>query len=76
MCLVSVPPVQGKLFHDYFADAEQQGPPEMRRALTDFFRQLFNIDVSNLSKEVNFPTIEEAIGILDLAELGSVKDFV
>src|SRR5918912_768834 len=62
-------PVQGKLFHNYFADAEQQGPAEMRLALTTFFRRVFNIDVSNLSAEVNFPTFEEALGILDLAEL-------
>jgi len=42
----------------------------MHQELSEFFKTMFHIDVSasNLDSE-NFPTFEEALGLLDLAEL-------
>ena len=59
-------PLQSELFHQYFAGS--QGAHErMRGRLAQFFDLMFSIDVG-LAK-VAFPTFEEALGILDLAEL-------
>ena len=66
-------PIQNKLFRDYFKickAAGNYGYTEMERKLATFFMLMFDIDVDhgNLDNIV-FPTFEEALGILDLAEI-------
>jgi NAD-dependent SIR2 family protein deacetylase len=61
-------PMQSELFHKYFAGAKQ-GPEAMKMGLAKFFRLMFSIDVAAPQNDVDFPTFEEALGILDLAEL-------
>jgi len=72
-------PMQSNLFKDYFesvrdqplVDAPPNSPLRMKKELSDFFEAMFSIRISrkgNLSK-INFPTFEEALGLLDLAEI-------
>lgn len=74
-------PVQNKLFQDYFKLCRARGnfgSSDMEKQLASFFLSMFDIDVKNgnLDKIV-FPTFEEALGILDLADARneSFKDF-
>lgn len=63
-------PIQNELFSEYFKDISQKDRfSNMNRELYKFFKQMFNIDIFNddMSK-VNFPTFEEVLGLLDLAE--------
>src|SRR5262245_34723287 len=69
-------PTQNDLFRDYFSfiKTSRSRPwgdynQDMERELRTFFSLMFDIDVDqeNLG-QVNFPTFEEALGILDLAE--------
>lgn len=59
-------PLQNDLFREYFKDL-QESPLEMRTDLAKFFQSMFGINVAQA--QVEFPTFEEALGILDLAEL-------
>jgi NAD-dependent SIR2 family protein deacetylase len=72
-------PIQSDLFVDYFlsaqdqslADAAANSPLRMKEVLSDFFQAVFNIEIPadpKLLREVVFPTFEEALGLLDLAE--------
>jgi NAD-dependent SIR2 family protein deacetylase len=72
-------PIQSNLFKDYFhsvkdqplMDAPPNSPLWMKKELSDFFKAMFNIEVPKNTKkldEVAFPTFEEALGLLDLAE--------
>jgi hypothetical protein len=73
-------PLQSHLFYDYFNSLPQNGiANEMDRELATFFDIMFGVNVDNkenLRPEM-FPTFEEALGILDLAEgrKESLKDF-
>ncbi len=73
-------PIQNALFSDYFAAANSGSVSHsMDRELATFFFEMFGVDVDNqqaLTTAV-FPTFEEALGILDLAERRkeSLKDF-
>ena len=74
-------PIQTNLFRDYFKLIKTRGnfaTPEHERELATFFALMFDIDVDNgnLDKAL-FPTFEEALGVLDLADLKneSFKDF-
>jgi NAD-dependent SIR2 family protein deacetylase len=60
--------MQSELFRKYFTGAVQ-GPESMKQGLAKFFRLVFGIDVATVQNDVDFPTFEEALGILDLAEL-------
>lgn len=64
-------PIQSHLFYDYFTTLPQHGNAnEMDRELATFFDIMFSVNVDdreNLKPEM-FPTFEEALGILDLAE--------
>lgn len=63
-------PIQNELFIEYFKDLKPTDyDKEMNRELYRFFKQMFNIDLKkdNIDK-INFPTFEEVLGILDLAE--------
>ena len=40
----------------------------MNKELTKFFKDLFFIDVTSDVDSINFPTFEEVLGVLDLAE--------
>jgi len=64
-------PIQSNLFRDYFKSLPRTPPVrEMDRELATFFDSMFGIDVDERDKldQVSFPTFEEALGILDLAE--------
>lgn len=66
-------PIQSNLFKEYFKLIKHRGKhhsAEHERELATFFLLMFDIDVDNdnLDNAV-FPTFEEALGILDLADL-------
>lgn len=63
-------PVQSALFREYFQSTVIQGrvDTEMKTALEQYFLQLWGIDVRDDLAGVNFPTFEEALGILDIAD--------
>jgi NAD-dependent SIR2 family protein deacetylase len=73
-------PLQDRIFQEYFESLriKRNVHHAMEGELATFFRQMFGIDVNydNLSA-VPFPTFEETLGILDLAERRreSLKDF-
>lgn len=72
-------PVQNRLFKDYFLMSNNRGLAAEKwydNDLATFFLEFFGIDVHN-NPDVNFPTFEEAIGMLDLANLKneSFKNF-
>lgn len=63
-------PIQNELFSSYFKYILPLNPnSEMNEKLRVFFKEIFNIDVINddLDK-VNFPTFEEVLGVLDMAQ--------
>ena len=63
-------PIQNEIFSRYFKYNLPKHPDsEMNKKLVDFFKEIFNIDVldDNIDK-VNFPTFEEVLGILDMAD--------
>ena len=74
-------PIQTNLFKDYFnliRTRNRCATPEHERELATFFALMFDIDVDNDNLDnAQFPTFEEALGILDLADLKneSFKDF-
>ncbi|MGL5329713.1 MAG: SIR2 family protein, partial [Peptostreptococcaceae bacterium] len=63
-------PIQNEIFIQYFKDLtiNDYNKP-MNRELHRFFNQMFNIDlIKDKIENINFPTFEEVLGILDLAE--------
>lgn len=66
-------PIQTNLFKDYFKlikNRERYTTPEHERELATFISLMFDIDVENGNLDnALFPTFEEALGILDLADL-------
>src|SRR5215216_4899143 len=61
-------PVQDALFKSYFNSASRLSD-DMDRILADFFSIMFSINVnSGVLAETLFPTFEEILGIIDLAE--------
>ena len=66
-------PLQQNLFRDYFSELQAEIAAggvrhEMDKDLTDFFFSFFGIDVSDpASSKREFPTFEEALGIIELA---------
>lgn len=63
-------PIQNELFTDYFKYIlPNHINSDMNKNLRSFFKEVFNIDVlkDDLDK-VDFPTFEEVLGILDMAE--------
>ncbi|RDY24276.1 hypothetical protein CHF27_004120 [Romboutsia maritimum] len=63
-------PIQNELFSKYFKDITKEDcKSDMNRELYKFFKQMFNIDILKDNTDVvNFPTFEEVLGLLDLAE--------
>ena len=63
-------PIQNELFSQYFKYILPQNKnAKMNKELSKFFKDLFFIDVENQDVEkINFPTFEEVLGVLDLAE--------
>lgn len=75
-------PVQSKLFREYFKSDRRQPEgaayEEMDRELGTYFERFWGIDVDHQDlDEANFPTFEEALGLLELAESQAefFKDF-
>lgn len=64
-------PVQSNLFKEYFILLKNRDTPYSKheRELITFFKSMFDIDVSNNLESTIFPTFEEALGILDLADV-------
>ena len=63
-------PVQSELFRDYFQSTSIQGrvDPQMKEALQRYFERLWGIHVDGGLADTKFPTFEEALGILDIAD--------
>lgn len=63
-------PIQNELFSQYFKYILPKNKNKrMNRELAKFFKDLFFIDVINDDVEnINFPTFEEVLGVLDLAD--------
>lgn len=63
-------PIQSELFSRYFKDiALKDQESDMNIELKRFFKQMFNINIfEDDLNTVNFPTFEEVLGLLDLAE--------
>lgn len=63
-------PIQNELFSHYFKYIlPKDKNKKMNRELAKFFKDLFFIDVINDDVDkINFPTFEEVLGVLDLAE--------
>jgi len=74
-------PIQTNLFRDYFNLLRRRGghyAHEHERELATFFQLMFDIDVDHDNLDMAmFPTFEEALGVLDLADFKneSFKDF-
>ncbi len=74
-------PIQNNLFRDYFKLLRKRGghyQQEHERELATFFQLMFDIDVDNGNLDTAiFPTFEEALGVLDLADIKNeaFKDF-
>lgn len=63
-------PIQNELFSNYFKYSLPLHPDsQMNIKLREFFKEMFNIDVVlDDIDNINFPTFEEVLGILDMAE--------
>lgn len=63
-------PIQSELFREYFKNVKEKDYySDMNIALYKFFKEMFNIDIRKDDMEkVCFPTFEEVLGLLDLAE--------
>jgi NAD-dependent SIR2 family protein deacetylase len=61
-------PIQRELFKNYFRSRNIKKYPEMFGELSKFFKAIFHIDLSKSIENIDFPTFEEALGILDLSE--------
>ena len=65
-------PTQNNLFRDFFKTIREEEniiSSEMERELATFFYLMFDIDVDhNDLDNIQFPTFEEALGVLDLAD--------
>lgn len=61
---------QGSLFKDYFEMIKKRGGrrKDHEKELARFFDQMFGIKVNKRMEGIEFPTFEEALGILDLAD--------
>ena len=74
-------PIQTNLFKDYFNLIRSRNrfvTQEHERELASFFALMFDLDVDNGDLDnMLFPTFEEALGVLDLADLKNeaFKDF-
>jgi NAD-dependent SIR2 family protein deacetylase len=71
-------PVQNNLFKEYFKSVKSEpivkatgnDPLQMKSQLALFFKEIFDIDITTADLDkVRFPTFEEVLGLLDLAEL-------
>lgn len=63
-------PIQNEIFSNYFKYTLPLHPhSNMNIKLREFFKEFFNIDIlKDDIDSINFPTFEEVLGILDMAE--------
>ena len=63
-------PIQNEIFSNYFKYTLPLHPySKMNIKIRQFFKEVFNIDVLlDDIESINFPTFEEVLGILDMAE--------
>jgi NAD-dependent SIR2 family protein deacetylase len=63
-------PIQSQLFKAYFSNMRNvRKYPAIYQELSRFFKAIFSIDLGKSVKNIDFPTFEEALGILDLLEM-------
>lgn len=63
-------PIQSQLFNKYFSNIRNvRKYPGMYKELSEFFQAIFSIDLTKSVKRIDFPTFEEALGVLDLLEM-------
>jgi hypothetical protein len=72
-------PTQSSLFNDFFSESFEgyrglpSGHPSLQKikalknSLIGFFQEFFGLDPTNPSPDAQFPTFEEALGLIDLA---------
>lgn len=64
-------PMQTELFREYFKCVQNEADleaSEMYQELKSYFKEIFDVDIASSNIDnLNFPTFEEALGILDLA---------
>ena len=61
-------PLQNELFKVYFSLNNNDAYLEMNNRLYKFFNDFFSLDIENNNlEEINFPTFEEILGILELS---------
>ena len=58
-------PVQNRLFKEYFENDPSNDA--ISQSLSQFFKDFFGIDTSNNLRNIEFPTFEEILGILEFA---------
>ena len=58
-------PIQSRLFKDYFSNGPHQDA--IGDNLSQFFKDFFGIDTDQDIRNIEFPTFEEILGILELA---------
>jgi hypothetical protein len=63
-------PVQTELFSEYFrsVSVQERVDPQMKDAIQRYFERLWGIHVDDDLNGTKFPTFEEALGILDIAD--------
>ena len=63
-------PIQSQLFVEYFKSlTEKDYKNEMNKELHKFFKVMFDIDtIKDDIEKISFPTFEEVLGLIDLAE--------
>jgi NAD-dependent SIR2 family protein deacetylase len=58
-------PIQNRLFKDYFENGQHRDA--ISSSLGQFFKDFFGIDTLNHPHDIDFPTFEEILGILELS---------
>jgi NAD-dependent SIR2 family protein deacetylase len=63
-------PTQGELFKDFFnIEKPNSNIDIIQQRLQSFFKSFFQLDVTHQNKTINYPTFEEVLGIIDIAEM-------
>lgn len=66
-------PLQNELFKEFFKnysskDKNRSLPKEQEKLIIDYFKRFWGIDIeNNQNQNIEFPTFEECLGVLDLA---------
>jgi NAD-dependent SIR2 family protein deacetylase len=61
-------PIQGELFKEFFS-INNRNIKQIQSSLIDFLQTFFQIDGIGQNETIKYPTFEEVLGIIDLAEM-------